>query len=238
MLVDKHNHFLSQRENARMALLAVNITAGGLKVIDRSRTAEIIIPYKQLTEEFADVIVWDDTCKGQLVSKEADKWFTAILNMECRLVYMPNDTRRLTNPKYTIGDKITSFSDAYPFMMIGQASLNDLNSRMALPLPINRFRPNIVFTGGTPYQEDTMDSITINNIAFNGVKLCARCNIPTIDQNTAIKAKEPLKTFATYRNKNKEVYFGQNLVGETTGVISVGDELVVLTTHTNERFMV
>ena len=158
--------------------------------------------------------------------------------MPCRLVYMPVDTERFANPKYTPADSLTSFADAYPFMMIGQASLDDLNARLSHKLPINRFRPNIVFTGGVPYQEDKMDNLTINDIVFRGVKLCARCNIITIDQDNAEKAKEPSKTLATFRQRNNEVYFGQNLISEGTGVISVGDELTVLTTHTAERFII
>jgi len=122
--------------------------------------------------------------------------------------------------------------------MIGQASLDELNSHLEEPLPINRFRPNIVFTGGVPYQEDTMDKFIINNIHFNGVKLCARCNVTTINQEDASKGKEPLKTLAGYRSKNKKIYFGQNVVHTGVGVITVGDELKILSTHNEERFII
>ncbi|MGZ3754646.1 MAG: MOSC domain-containing protein [Mucilaginibacter sp.] len=238
MLVDKNNYFLSQRVNAQMALFDVTVTSNGLKVFNRTTLDEISIPFEPQTEEFAEVTVWDDTCTGQIVSNDADKWFSKNLSMSCRLVYMPVDTERFTNPKYTPADSLTSFADAYPFMMIGHASLDDLNTRLSHKLPINRFRPNIVFTGGLPYQEDRMDSLTINNIVFRGVKLCARCNMITIDQGNAAKSKEPTKTLATFRRRNNDVYFGQNLISEGTGVISVGDELTVLTTHTAERFII
>jgi uncharacterized protein YcbX len=122
---------------------------------------------------------------------------------------------------------MASFSDGVPFLLIGRSSLDDLNNRLKDPLPINRFRPNIVFTGGQPYQEDIIDSFTINNIAFNGVKLCARCVMITIDQNNASGSKEPTKTLASYRLKNKKIYFGQNLIHSGTGQISVGDELIL-----------
>lgn len=238
MLVDKNNFFLSQRVNAQMALFNVIIASNGLQVVNRTTLDEILIPFEPETDEFVEATIWDDTCTGQLVSSEADRWFSKNLNMPCRLAYMPVDTERFANTKYTPVDSLTSFADAYPFMMIGQASLDDLNARLSHKLPINRFRPNIVFNGGVPYQEDKMDSVTINNIIFRGVKLCARCNITTIDQDNASKAKEPTKTLATFRQRNNDVFFGQNLISEGTGVISVGDELTILTTHTTERFII
>ena len=238
MLVNADNRFLTQREVPAMALLKVALTVDGLLVTYTKDQSTILIPFEPLKQEFFEVVVWDDTCTGQAVSDAADEWFTNILRFKCRLVYMPDKTERHTDPNYTDGDKITSFSDAYPFMLIGQASLDELNSHLAEALPINRFRPNMVFTGGQPYQEDMMDEFTINNIHFNGVKLCARCALTTINQVDASKGKEPLKTLATYRSKNKKIYFGQNAVHSNTGIISVGDELIVLTTHTEERFII
>jgi uncharacterized protein YcbX len=172
------------------------------------------------------------------VSEEFDEWFSEALNMQCRLVYMPDDSEREVDQRYAKPGMITSFADAYPFLLIGQSSLDDLNKRMAQPLPMNRFRPNIVFTGGDAYSEDLMNQITIAGLTFYGAKLCARCVLTTIDQQTAMKAKEPLKTLASYRMKNNKIMFGQNLVHENTGIISVGDELNVLSTHTEERFII
>jgi uncharacterized protein YcbX len=123
-------------------------------------------------------------------------------------------------------------------MMIGQASLDELNGHLDEALPINRFRPNMVFTGGVPYHEDTINEFTINGIHFNGVKLCARCNITTINQDNASKGKEPLKTLAGYRSNNKKIYFGQNVVHKDVGTVTVGDELKVLSTHNEERFII
>jgi uncharacterized protein YcbX len=238
MLVDEQNRFLSQRERAKMALLKVNILSDGLKITNKITGSEIIIPFTPETEEFVDVVIWDDTCTGQFVSKKADKWFTNVLNINCRLVYMPDKSERQTDLRYTPANSFTSFSDAYPFMIIGQSSLDDLNSKLDSPVPIDRFRPNIVFTGGDAYEEDTMDRLVINHIIFHGVKLCARCNIPTINQDDATNSKEPSKTLATYRFKNNNVYLGQNLISEELGSISVGDQISVLTTHTEERFMI
>jgi len=151
---------------------------------------------------------------------------------------MPDNTHRITDQRYTSENSITSFSDAYPFLLIGQSSLDDLNSRLAEPLPMNRFRPNIVFTGGEPYREDMMHTFTIGNITFYGVKLCARCVMTTINQDNGTTGKEPLKTLARYRFKNNKIMFGQNLAHKGLGEIRVGDELVVTKLNYDERFLI
>jgi uncharacterized protein YcbX len=238
MLIDSNNRFLSQREHAQMALFKIDLLTEALKVTYTNDGSFINIPFEPLKQDLLDVVIWDDTCTAQLVCDEADAWFTAKLGIHARLVYMPDETHRPTDPRYTAPGVIASFADAYPALIIGQASLNDLNSRLAIPLPMNRFRPNIVFTGGEPYSEDLMDHIRINEVDMYGVKLCARCIMTTIDQQTILKNKEPLKTLAGYRQKNNKILFGQNLVFNSDGVLNIGDEIKVLSLHTEERFMV
>lgn len=238
MLIDENNRFLSQRENAQLALFKIEVLTDALKVVYTADGTFINIPFVPLKLDMLEVVIWDDTCAGQLVSDAVDAWFTGKLGSPARLVYMPDETHRATDPRYTNLGSIASFADAYPALIIGQASLNDLNSRLAEPLPMNRFRPNIVFEGGDPYNEDHMNNIRINGIDMYGVKLCARCVMTTIDQETLAKSKEPLKTLAGYRRKGAKILFGQNLAFRSTGIISVGDELSVLSTHTEERFFI
>jgi uncharacterized protein YcbX len=238
MLIDENNRFLSQRENQQMALLKVSITDNNLLVTNTTNNTSISIPFAPLNKVTCIVSIWDDTCIAQYVNDEADEWFTQALGLNCRLVYMPDVTRRQVDEQYSPTNKITSFSDAFPFLLLGQASVNDLNDRLIDDLPINRFRPNIVFTGGKAFEEDLMQHITIAGISFYGAKLCARCLMITIDQQTGSKAKEPLKTLATYRLKNNKIMFGQNLVHIGDGVIKIGDSLNVLSTHYEERFIV
>ena len=232
MLVDEHKRFLSQRELADMALLKVSIDSNALTVTHAISGINTTIPFIPETGEMGRFTIWDDTVDGQYVSAEADRWFSKILNTTCRLVYMPDKSERVVDPeaKYVSERKLTSFSDAYPFLMIGQSSLNDLNERLEVKLPMNRFRPNIVFTGGAPYAEDTMAVFNIGDIQFNGSKLCARCNVPGIDQETAIAAKEPTRTLAKYRRRKNNVYLGQNLVHSGNGFVNVGDAIEVLET--------
>ena len=236
LLIDENNRFLSQRELSVMALLKVIITSDGLFVTHSPTSDNILIPFLPQTSEHCTVTVWDDICTAVYVSDAADKWFAEKLGVKCRLVYMPDEYKRQVDEKYAPEGFVTSFSDAYPFLIIGQASLDDLNTRLKDKLPINRFRPNIVFTGGKPFEEDVIDHFMINNINFHGVKLSARCILTTINQITIAKTKEPLKTLAKYRRRGNDVFFGQNLIHTGSGFISVGDEISIKNYHTEERF--
>lgn len=224
MLVDENNRFISQREVAAMAFLKVSLHEGGLLVQNTNKAdCFYLVPFQPLTTEMMMVSVWSDNCLAQCVSAEADAWFSEQLDISCRLVYMPDNTLREVDELYAHNKEITSFSDGYPLLIIGQASLDDLNSRLSSPLQMDRFRPNIVFTGGLPFQEDDMKQFSIGGIQFFGVKPCARCTITTIDQQTGVKGKEPLKTLSTYRAKNNHIYFGQNLLYQGAGTIRIGD---------------
>lgn len=228
MLVDEHNEFLSQRELAAMALLQVAMTSEGLQVTHKLNAASIVIPFQPQTAETIIVEVWSDRCRAQLVSAAADEWFSQMLNVNCRLVYMPDASRRRVDSRYAFDKEITSFSDGYPMLLIGQSSLDDLNSKLQQAITINRFRPNIVFSGGEPYEEDNLEAFNIKDLQFFGVKLCARCVITTINPDTAEKGKEPLRTLAAYRLRNNKIYFGQNLLHRGEGLIKVGDEIEVI----------
>jgi uncharacterized protein YcbX len=162
-------------------------------------------------------------CDSILVSEEASNWFSNKLNMKLRLAYMPQSTKRLVDTNYAKGGEVTGFSDGYPILIIGSASLEDLNARLAQPVGMDRFRPNIVFSGGEPFEEDLLHEININNVLMHGVKLCARCIMTTTNQQTAERTKEPLYTLSTYRKKDNKINFGQNVLAKGLGYINVGD---------------
>jgi hypothetical protein len=140
---------------------------------------------------------------------------------------MPETTRRIVDETYA-KNKIVSFADGYPFMIIGQASLDDLNSRLEDPLPMNRFRTNFVFTGGKSFEEDNWKKFKIGDVIFKAVKPCARCVITTTDQETAERAPEPLHTLSKYRKIDNKVFFGMNLICESTGEVMIGDKIALL----------
>lgn len=231
MLVDADNRFITQREYPQMSLLQTAIKDDLLVIYHKNNTDDTLsLPVNPETGIACKVRVWNDECVAVYISEVADEWLSNKLSVSCRLVYMPDSERRKVDVQYAFNNEITGFADAFPLLMIGRASLDDLNSRLEQPLPMNRFRPNIVFTGGQPYDEDTMEHVMVNGIDLYGVKLCARCAITTTDQTNAQRGKEPLKIFAGYRMKNNKVYFGQNMLHAKTGVINVGDEIEVIKT--------
>lgn len=227
MLVDSDNQFMTQRVFAEMALLQVQMQKDSLVVSHKKKGDSITIPF-ETNGEIIPVQVWSDKVKGVVVDQKLNEWFSDILGKPCKLVHMPASTTRRVDGRYAIHKEITSFSDGYPFLIIGQSSLDDLNSRLEETLPINRFRPNIVFSGGKPYEEDTLAHFIINDIHFYGVKLCSRCVMTTIDQDNGKKGREPLRTLATYRMKNNKIYFGQNLLHHGEGSVALGDEIKLI----------
>ena len=228
MLVDENNRFITQRENHELAVLQVSFEKSGLKITHKITASEISVPFSPKRTEEAIVRVFDDLCLAQFVSEEADKWFSEILKMKCRLVFLPEKSLRYVDNKYAHDNEITSFTDGYPTLIIGEAALDKLNSLLPDKININRFRPNIVFKGGEAHDEDEMAHFSINNIDFFGVKLCARCQVPTVNQETGESGKEPTRTLARYRAFDNKIKFGQNLLHKGEGLIKVGDPLIVL----------
>ena len=157
---------------------------------------------------------------------EAAAWLSNFLGIEAQLVYMPDSTHRPTD--HGRFETPNSFSDAYPFLLISEASLGDLNQRLDQPVPMNRFRPNLVVKGCEPFAEDTWKQIKVGNILFEVAKSCSRCSIPGVEQSTGEQGKEPLKTLATYRRWDHAIWFGQNLIAHSEGMLNVGDKVEVL----------
>ncbi len=230
MLVDDHLSFITQRECPQMSLLEVQIGNGFLIISAKKfNNSDLVIPFDEFDNGLYDVTIWNAVCRANGTSKYIDQWFSDILKINCRLMYMPDETMRPvdTTSGYAPKGKFTSFADAYPFLMLSEESLNDLNDRLQTPVSINRFRPNLVFTGGAPYFEDKLEDFEINEVKFTGLENCARCSIITINQENAAISKEPLKTLSAYRRCGNNVCFGRNVVHSGTGRISVGDKILI-----------
>ena len=230
MLVDKNNKFFTQRLIKKMSLLQTKIGDDALIIFNKNKPSERIeIPFKPESAELTKAVVWDDTVDVLTYKKEINDWFSEQLKFNCKLVYMPDETERKVDTNYAKNNEANSFADGFPFLIIGQESLNLLNSKLEIPLPMNRFRPNFVFTGGKPHDEDTWKKFKINDIIFKPVKPCARCVITTVNQDTAEQGVEPLKTLSTYRRTdNNKVIFGMNLIHEGRGIVRVGELLGIL----------
>lgn len=224
MLTDEAGMFMTQRAHPKMALFRVEINETHLIVTFSG--SSLAIPLNESKKEVVHAKVWNDAITAFEVNEHCNEWFSSMLGLKARLLTFPESNPRPVDAKYSVSNDHVSLADGYPYLIIGQGSLDDLNARLKQPLPISRFRPNFVFTGGEPYEEDSWRNFKIGPNRFVGVKPCARCTVPTINQETAERGAEPLKTLATYRKSNNEVYFGQNVIAVDYTTVSVGDFIV------------
>ncbi|MCA0229610.1 MAG: MOSC domain-containing protein [Bacteroidetes bacterium] len=230
VVIDDTNRFVTQRQHPTMALIEVTLTDNGLELRHRTRDLGVLtVPVLPETFDLVPVTVWDDTIEAVVVNDACNRWLTEALGFSVRLMYLPDTSPRLADPDYAPFDVNVSFADGFPFLLIGQSSLDDLNTRLPDAVSMVRFRPNFVFEGGEPYDEDQWYEFTIGGIRFYGVKPCARCVLTTVDpEKGEISGKEPLRTLSTYRKRNNKIFFGQNVVTQESGRIKVGDEVVVV----------
>ena len=222
MIVDEERVFITQRTHPRLALISVVPEDGGL-VLRVPGRPPLGVSAPPADSPPIEVQVWDDVCSALPAGVEAADWLSSFVGQPVQLVYMPDDAQRITpllrdSPVSQLG-----FADGFPFLLISEASLEDLNSRMRSPVPMDRFRPNLVVRGCSPYAEDGWRQIAIGGIVFHVVKPCSRCATTVVDQTTGERGREPLATLATYRRFGNQVMFGQNLIHERTGDLRVGD---------------
>jgi uncharacterized protein YcbX len=236
LVVDEHGQFLTQRALPRMALIETALTDRDL-VLRAPHSGACSVPLAvSASAPLLKVRVWKS--EGLLAEDcgvEVAVWLSQFLRTPCSLVRIGAAFHRpLLKPGKALPGDVIAFSDAYPFLAISEASLADLNDRLVArgeeTLPMDRFRPNLVVTGCPPYAEDTWPRLRIGEIAFRAGGPCARCIVTTTDQQTAERAKEPLRTLAAYRRDPEDptdVNFGQNLIHETkSGTIRAGDSVV------------
>ena len=231
LIVDERNRFLTQREHAEMALLAVEPAYNGFLLRHRQRPEllPLHIPFEATPERTLFVTIWDDMVFAWRGTKAADEWLSAALGQPCKLVYMSDMARRDCEPERNPAGTLVSFADGYPYLLVTEESLAKLNAQLAEPVPMNRFRPNLILRGAAADAEMSWTSLRINDLPFRAVRGCGRCVVTTIDQATAHKnpAGEPLRTLATYRKPDRKVIFGQNVTGPVAGHLRVGDSVVL-----------
>lgn len=253
MLTDRNGKFLTQREFPRMALVSIWIEEGGVGA-SADGFGEAFIPRLPEIKNRQPVTIWANSVEAEVQSPVLNEWFSDVIGNECQLVYMPDDARRSVNPRFDRGKDIVSFADGYPLMAVGEASLADLNSRLARNLPMNRFRPNLVIAGSDAFAEDDWKVVTIGGVLLRSTKPCERCVITTVDQFAGeFDGKEPLRTLAGYRMAKHvmperlgplgvgetAVLFGQNLIANSVGgTITVGDRVEVVEIYKANSFPV
>jgi uncharacterized protein YcbX len=233
MLVDEHGQFLTQRELPRMATIVPRVEAGQL-MITASGAGPLALDLDVPDGAPSAVRIWDDTVPGADCGNPAAAWFTHLLGRPCRLVRFRRDVIRPTSTKWTAGTPAqVRFADGYPLLLIGSASLADLNRRITAaghaPLPMNRFRPNLVVDGIPAYEEDYLAALGAGPVTIKPVKPCARCPIPAIDQATGIAGFDPVNILLTYRANplmDGAVCFGMNCIAlGAPGELRVGQQL-------------
>ncbi|MDH5601741.1 MAG: MOSC domain-containing protein [Gammaproteobacteria bacterium] len=226
MVVDENGMMLTQRKLSAMCLINTVLTETGIMLSALTmEPLQVTIPGPVNT---CKVKVWDDECYSYDAGDEAAKWLSRFLGVTCRLVYFPADEIRQVDLNFANkGDK-TAFSDGFPLLLISQASLEDLNSRLYSPVSMNRFRPNIVVQGCQPYEEDSWKKIKIGDILYHLVKPCSRCVIPSINPETAEREDELTKTLIGYRKRDNKIFFGQNVIAQASGQVDVGMRIEVI----------
>ncbi|WP_022949451.1 MOSC domain-containing protein [Methylohalobius crimeensis] len=229
MVVTPEGRFMTQREFPQMAVVQSELLSGDRLKLHHPDCGEFPVPAVDFEPNRMDVAVWNDRVDAVPVGKEADQWLSEAIGVSCRLVWFPDDALRPVDSAYAGEGRYTAFSDGFPLLLIGQSSLDDLNRRLPEPLPMRRFRPNLVVTGAPPYAEDGWRQIAVGGIFMRVAKPCSRCGITTVDPATGrIAGKEPLATLATYRKRNHKVYFGQNVIPEERGTLRVGSPVNLL----------
>ena len=230
LLVNKFGRFMHMRDYPQMTRVEATITERGLTVrTDTMPSLEIEPPPTSLghSSDVTHVRLWRRSAPVVAVGTHADEWFTRALGVACRLMAFVPDAAALNVPSYEVH---SSLQDATPFHLTTEESLADLNGRMTMPIPMNRFRPNLVVRGAAPYAEDRWKAIAIGDTVLRWIKPCTRCVATTTDQETGERmGREPLSTLAQYRRVGTEVAFGHYLVADTWGErLRVGDPVRVL----------
>lgn len=232
LIVDDKNRFLTQREQPRLALIETALDGMHLRLHAPGMT-ELTIGIEARGPS-VEVVCWRDLCAAFDMGVTASNWLSEYLGARHRLVRFDAARARTSPPEWT-GEirALTQFSDAFSWLVVSQASLEDLNTRLPAPLPMNRFRPNIVIGGVDAYAEDRIHEIEIGEVRLRVVKPCTRCAITTTDQSTGEReSDQPLRALKEYRfsRELKGVLFGQNaiLIAGLGRTLCVGQEFEIV----------
>ena len=229
MVVTPAGEFLTQREIPKLALITPTLT-NDFVTLAAPDFDSLQIALQKSGANFPVNIWHSENVSAVDQGDAAAQWLSDWLGASVRLVHFADGYKRAVSRDYAINaDDHTGFADGYPILIISEESLNDLNAKMDAPVPMNRFRPNVVVKGCAPFEEDTWKRIKIGGVEMALVKPCARCDVPTRDQLTGQKmGNEPTATLATFRRRGNQVMFAINAIPITLGVIRVGDEVEVL----------
>jgi uncharacterized protein YcbX len=235
MLIDDGGKVVTQRGQPRIALVAAELLPGGGVRLSAPGREPVAVPVPRAGTTVPTQVFRDKVEAVPAEDEAVHAWCSAFLGQDVRLVHLDDPaTRRPVDPRYALPGETVTFADGYPLLLTTTASLDALNSLIARgehagegPLPMNRFRPNVVVSGTEPWAEDGWSRITVGEVAFRVAKPCGRCVVTTTDQDTSERGREPLHTLGLHRRADGKLVFGQNLVPLGRGTIRVDDPVRV-----------
>jgi uncharacterized protein YcbX len=235
-LIDDGGTVVTQRRHPRLALAAAELRPGGVRLSAPGAEPVTVPEPDPRTSGTTEVEIFGTFVRGVLADEAAHAWCSARLDTPVRLVHMDDPAvRRPVDPEYALPGETVSFADGFPLLLTSLSSLDALNALIAEgdhpdegPLPMNRFRPNLVVDGFDAWAEDGWTRLSVGGVLFRVAKPCGRCVVTTTDQDSARRGREPLPTLGRHRRFGFQLVFGQNLVPLTTGAVRVGDPVTVL----------
>ncbi|EKT4522296.1 MOSC domain-containing protein [Pseudomonas putida] len=231
MVVEQDNgRFLTQRAWPRLGQLKASYAVDGQLLLETSGQAPLTVPVPPADEALRGVTIWRDTLRVPDAGDAAAAWLSELLGKPVRLVHCPEQRARYLPNGYGFNSDRAAFPDGFPLLLIGQGSLDELNRRIGRPMEMLRFRPNLVVSGGEPFAEDGWKRIRIGGLVFRVLKPSVRCILTTLDPATGERSadREPLTTLKTFREREGDVLFGQNLAVDGSGELRVGMAVEVL----------
>ena len=231
LVIDDSGRFVSQRTCPVMATVEACATEDGV-TLSAPGVRPLHVAFPPQDAPLAMVSIWRDQVMARLADGTSRAWLGGVLGRSCRLVHMHDPVARPTDPAYAPAGSTVSFADAFPVLATSSSSLEDLNGRLATPVGMDRFRTNLVLEGFPAWAEDGWELLRIGPVRFRAVKPCGRCIVTTIDQRTGLRPDrvEPLAALARFRGRaSGTIVFGQNLVPDAMGTVSVGDRVEVIT---------
>lgn len=233
MLVDPMSRFVTLRGVPRMVLFRAraflpDASSFVFEVEDRPELGSLEVDLESPPHGTTEVEIWGEWVMADRLSERADAWFSAALDQPVSLVRLPPERARQVDPRYAALGDFVGLADGFPLLVTTTASLEALSRELGEPVPIERFRPNLVIGTDEPWVEDRWGRIRVGSIELELAKPCARCVGINVDPLTGKTSREPLRTLARTRTRDGKVYFGQNAIHRGVGVLSVGDVVEVL----------
>jgi len=223
LLTTDYKSFISQRDFPILARFSTSIMENKVTAIFEGQS--ISFDYDEIVPNRHLIGVWDDQSIVFETPTYLSEWFSDMLQIRVFLVRQADNKSRMHFISKLQKTVAVTMADGYPYLILGTASIMELNARLQTPVSLSRFRPNIVVNTHIPHEEDLFEPFSIGSANFNTVKPCGRCIMVNVDQSTGLSSKEPLKTLSAYRKKDNHVYFGANALCIGSGIIKRGDTL-------------